>query len=549
MIGRDRSTWTIRDIALRQLEGCGHRVFLQEVDGDTETYRTFIGCGIALGNFMLELGVQQGDTVAIFTPNGRPGLHTWLAVSLIGAIEVPINPNYRADILRHILTVAKPSVIVADKEFVSALAAISEHLQFVRDIIVVGSIAEYESVGVGTNIRFHDYSEIIACPKAKVPVISVHPSDIASIMFTSGTTGPSKGVMMPNGQVCLLALQAIQATRMNESDVFYCVHPMNHIAGKFMSVFATFASGGRLVLDQRFEAGQWLERVRRHAITISIAHGPMIEMIYQIPQSTNDRNHAMRRLMCCPLPKQIANEFEDRFALRGIEMWGMTEVACPCWASLDGPRVPESCGRGLSEWYDIAIVDPETDEALAPGTIGEIVLRPRFPWTTMQGYLGMPTETVEAWRNMWFHTGDAAYVDTDGNFFFVDRIKDRIRRRAENISSYDIETAAKQYPGIRETAAVGVRSGYEGDDDIKLCVVSDPAVDITPLALLRFLATRLPHNMIPRYIEFLDALPRTPTNKIKKRELRDSGITPQTWDRQAAGIKLREVFGEVLASE
>ncbi len=549
MIGHDRSRWTIRDVALDQLETRGDQIFLQEVDGGSETYRTFITRAIALSGFLRKLDIQRGDTVAIFCRNGLPGLHAWLAVSLNAAIEVPINPNYRADILRHILLVAKPRVIVADSELVPVLTALAEHLPFVGDIVVVGGSTEHDAAGNRTGFRMHDYSEIIATSTAELPAVAVHPSDVASVMFTSGTTGPSKGVMMPNGQVCLLALQSIEATRMTANDVFYCAHPMNHIAGKHMGVFATFASGGRVVLDQRFEAEHWLERIRRYAITVSIAHGPMIEMIYQRPPGADDRDHAMRRLMCCPLPKQIGDAFERRFALRGVEMWGMTEVACPCWTPLDGPRVPKSCGRPLSEWYVIAVVDPDTDEALPPGAIGEIVVRPRYPWTTMQGYLGMPDRTVEAWRNMWFHTGDAAYVDADGNYFFVDRIKDRIRRRAENISSYDIETAAQQFPGIREVAAVGVPSDYEGDDDIKLCVVTEPAGGISPVDLLRFLAGRLPHAMVPRYVEFLDALPRTPTNKVKKRELRAGGISPTTWDRQAAGVRLRKLFDEAAASD
>lgn len=547
MIGQDRSTWTVREIALRQLAECGDRIFAQEVDGDSETYRTFIGRSIALSHFLLDRGVQKGDTVAIFAGNSLPGLHAWLSAGLIGAVEVPINPSYRADILRHILALAKPGVIIADRNALPALAEIDEHLEFVRDIVVIGDSTTALAT-VKTRRRLHDYSRIVA-RALEAPAASIRPSDTASIMFTSGTTGPSKGVMMPNGQVCLLALQAIQATGMNGDDVFYCVHPTNHIAGKYMGIFAIFASGGRLVLDRRFEAASWLDRVRRYAATISIAHGPMIEMIHQTPGSAHDRDHAMRRLMCCPLPKQIAGEFEDRFALRGVEMWGMTEIACPCWTSLAATRVPGSCGRALSDWYHVAIVDPETDEILGPDMIGEIVVRPRYPWTTMQGYLGMHQETVEAWRNMWFHTGDAARVDADGNFFYVDRIKDRIRRRAENISSYDIETAAKQFPGVHETAAVGVPSDYAGDDDVKLCVVSDPAVEASPLALLRFLASRLTPAMVPRYIEFLDSLPRTPTNKVRKRELRDSGVTPRTWDRQAAGVKLRELIEEASASE
>ena len=547
MVGRDRSKWTVRDIALRQLRECGDRIFVQEVNGESESYQTFIGRSIALSHFLLGLGVKNGETVAIFTGNGLPGLHAWLSTALIGAVEVPINPSYRADILLHILTLAKPAVVVADNEVLPALAAIEKHLEFVRDIIVVDDKKSGPTATV-TRKRLHDYSKIIATPMAEPPAVVISPWDTASIMFTSGTTGPSKGVVMPNGQVCLLALQAIQATSMDASDVFYCVHPTNHIAGKFMGVLAAFASGGRLVLDRRFDARHWLERVRRYAATISIAHGPMIEMIYQLPTSAIDREHSMRRMMCCPLPKQIASQFESRFALRGVEMWGMTEVGCPIWTPIAAQRIAESCGRALSDWYEVAIVNPETDEILEPGMIGEIVVRPRYPWTTMQGYLGMPQEAVEAWRNLWFHSGDAARVDSDGNFFYIDRIKDRIRRRAENISSYDIETVAKRFPGVQETAAVGVPSNFEGDDDIKLCIVPDPTIEISPLSLLQFLAAHLTPAMVPRYIEFLAELPRTPTNKVRKRDLRNSGITSHTWDRHAAGVKLRGMIAVASAN-
>ena len=159
----------------------------------------------------------------------------------------------------------------------------------------------------------------------------------------------------------------------------------------------------------------------------------------------------------------------------------------------------------------------------------------------MQGYMGMPEKTMEAWRNLWFHSGDIGYRDAEGYVYFVDRVKDRIRRRAENISSYDIETVATTHPAIAEAAAVGVASEFVSDDDIKLCAVLAPGATLEPEALIEFLVAGLPYYMVPRYIEFLDALPRTPTNKIKKAEMRAAGITPTTWDRQAAGVSVRAI--------
>jgi crotonobetaine/carnitine-CoA ligase len=160
----------------------------------------------------------------------------------------------------------------------------------------------------------------------------------------------------------------------------------------------------------------------------------------------------------------------------------------------------------------------------------------------MQGYIGMPKETLDAWRNLWFHTGDAGYFDADGNLYFVERLKDRIRSRSENISSYDIEVAALAVPGVSDAAAVGVPSGYEGDDDIKLFVVYKGQEELTPTDLLKALARKLPHFMLPRYIEIVDHLPRTPTAKVMKKALREMGNHSDTWDRKADGLRLRDLY-------
>ena len=272
---------------------------------------------------------------------------------------------------------------------------------------------------------------------------------------------------------------------------------------------------------------------------MSIAHGPMLEMIYAQPARADDADNPLQRFATSPFPKHIAADFEKRFDVRGLEVWGMTEANIPIWNSLDEPLHPGCTGRQISDRYEIRLVDPETDREVAVGTAGEIVVRSRLPWTLMQGYFGMPEATLNAWRNLWFHTGDLAYQDPEGRYYFVDRLGDRIRRRAENISSYEIECAALLHPQVVECAAVGVPSEFASDDDIKLVVVGKTGEAPDPLALLDHLACRLPHYMVPRYIEILNALPRTPTNKVRKSVLRQSGVGPETWDRKAAGVDLR----------
>jgi len=192
----------------------------------------------------------------------------------------------------------------------------------------------------------------------------------------------------------------------------------------------------------------------------------------------------------------------------------------------------------------VEVVDPETDRPVPDGTAGEIVVRSRHPWTTMLCYMGMPEETVNAWRNLWFHTGDIAVRDSNGNMFYIDRKGDRIRRRAENISSFDIEAAVADFPGVKECVAVGVPSGYENDDDILVYIVTMEDAVVEPPALLSFLARALPHFMVPRYIEIIDELPRTPTNKVKKKQLSQRGIQTSTWDRKGAGVSLKELISQ-----
>ncbi len=530
--------WTVREVALRRLSSTPDFPFVSEIDGSTETYGQFIERASALATFYSECGVAVGDMVAVLCPNGIPALHGWMAANLLGAVDVTINSAYRGELLTHVLGTTRPKVALVDARLIDSLLEVRELLPFLTHVILVGASEAPEN---GHDLQFARYEEIIRS-RAMLPVRQVESYDPAVVMFTSGTTGPSKAVLLPNAQVCLVAHQVIVNTRLTADDVYYNAHPLHHIAGKFMGVLAIFIAGGHLMLDRKFDAGAWLATIRRVGATMGIAHGPMIEMIHATAPTVDDRHHKLRRLMCCPLPKSIGRAFEERFDLRGIEMWGMTEVTCPCWTPFDGGHPLGSCGKPMAEWFDVRVVNPETDRELAAGETGEIVVRPRLPWTTFAGYLGAPDATVEAWRNLWFHTGDAGWRDKDGHFFLLDRIKDRIRRRAENISSYEIEAAALQLPGIREAAAVGVPSGMEGDDDIKLCVALDRALE--PADILAFLAARLPHFMVPRYIEIMPSLPRTPTNKLKKRELRDGGVGAHTWDRHQAGIRLKQLIGE-----
>jgi carnitine-CoA ligase len=520
---------------------------LQLVGEPALTYRDLYREACALAAGLRDAGVRRGEAVVIFGPNSREVVITWLAINLLGAVEVCINTAYRGSPLVHALNSSRARHIVASAEHLQLLDQVGEQLSCLEQVFVFHGDAP-EHAGRKLQVRALEAlrqsakgAEIDA--EIRRGAAHVAPSDIASIIYTSGTTGPAKGVLMPHAQVCLLAAMTVRGLKLAESDVFYCFHPMFHMAGKFMAILGTFMAGGHAVLDRAFSPDQWLTRVRAYRATAGLAHGPMVEMIHAQPERPDDLDNPMRRMVVAPFPTRIAREFERRFGLRGIEVWGMTEVGVPVWAALEEPLRLGSCGRNDEELFEVAIADPVTDGILPANQVGELVVRPRLPWLLMQGYMGMPEETVATWRNLWFHSGDSAYRDADGNFFFVDRLKDRIRRRAENISSYEIESAALTHPSVAEAAAVGVPSEFQGDDDIKLCVVTKAEATLDEPDLLAHLARHLPHYMLPRYVERLPALPRTPTNKVRKAELRASGVE-RVWDRKAAGIEVRNLYAK-----
>jgi crotonobetaine/carnitine-CoA ligase len=522
------------------------RVAIEMIGEGRETYSECFAASSQLARGLLAAGVRRNDTVVVMAPNCLTTIHAWLGVNLAGATEVAINTAYRARLLEHAVNICGARVMIAAAEFLPVLYESEDALPHLEQIICFDApgAAPLAALPAFRRIAVVPLGEVLArASDAELP--AVRTSDIASVIYTSGTTGPAKGIMMPHAQVCGLARQSIDGLRLDGTDAFYCFHPLFHMAGKFMAVFATLMVGGRVILDRTFKADLWVDRVRAYGATVGLAHGPMVEMIHAQPERREDREHNVRRLLTAPFPKAIAHQFEARFGLKGIEVWGMTEINIGTWRPYDDPLRPGSCGRISDEWVELRVVDPETDEELPAGQAGELVVRPKKPFVFMAGYIGMPEKTLQAWRNLWFHTGDIGYFDNDGYGYFVDRLGDRIRRRAENISSYDIEAAAAAHPAVAEAAAVGVASEFEADDEIKICLVAKPGMTIAPEDMLRYLAGVLPHYMVPRYIEFMPALPRTPTNKIKKAELRGRGATPDTWDRKQAGLALKDVVASV----
>lgn len=511
--------------------------FLSFLDGPALSFAEVSDKAAARAEQLDAAGVRQGTVVALLLPNSIEHVILWFAINLLGAADAPVNPAFVGAPLEHAFNLVEAEIAIVEGSLVERVISSAPHLKHLRKVLYVGGEPQLSSGMALRTQRLHPTQLANGTYRST----ALKPSDLTSILFTSGTTGPSKGVMVTQAQAFLTARQTAEGLAVSGEDVYYCSHPLFHMSPRFCAVYTALLTGAKVSLDTRFSAADWLERVRRCGATVTIGHGPLLEMIHAQPESSDDSDNPLTRLGTSPFPKHIAADFERRFGLKGVETWGMTEINIPCWHPMDEPLRPGSCGRLREEWYELQVVDPDTDQPLPAGQVGEFVIRPKLPWIVSPGYYKNPDATLRAWRNLWFHTGDSGYLDEEGWAFFVDRLGDRIRRRAENISSYDIELVANGLSEVLESAAVGVPSGFVSDDDIKLCVVLHKGADFDPASLLTRMAAKLPHHMVPRYVERLDAMPRTPTQKIRKSVLRQTGVSAATWDRKANGFDLMAV--------
>ena len=370
------------------------------------------------------------------------------------------------------------------------------------------------------------------------PGISVSYTDIAAILFTSGTTGPSKGVLMPHAQMYFFAEQGASLVRLGADDVYMNPFPLFHGNAQFLTVYPCLIRGALAVLFERFSASDWIGRARRNGVTVTNLLGVTMDFIHSQPVRADDADNALRLVYAVPTADGILDAFKQRFGIaRFVNAFGQTETCWPFMTPYDEVQPPGAVGKLVADWFEVRLVDSETDEVVADGDMGELVIRAKWPWTMSLGYNANPEANAKVMRNLWWHTGDGLRRDQQGWFYFVDRVNDALRVGGENVSSYEVEQVALMHPAIAACAAVGVRSAEAGGEhDIKLCVVAHVGMTVDPVALIRFFETRAPIFAIPRYIEIIAELPKTPSEKIQKHLLRSAGIGADTWDRKAAGI-------------
>ena len=521
-----RETCVVRYLIDRLAAERPEQVYALFDGGKAWTYRELALRTRRVAAGLERLGVAQGDHVLAWKPNTPEMLLTFFAINYLGAVYVPINTAYRGGVLEHVIDNSDARVAIVHTDLLTRLEG--TQLASLTQLVIVGGDGSPATTLPATAFAMLDQG--IAEPgPLKRPI---EPWDTQSIIYTSGTTGPSKGVL--SSYLHMYTNPGPEAWHfVTGEDRFLVNMPMFHIGGLGLS-FAMLARGGSIVMPERFSTDRFWPLVHETGVTAVFLLGVMATFLPKAPPSDDDRRHKVTKCFIVPL-SEGSQQFRDRFGIDVYTIFNMTEISSPI-VSEPNPVVRGTCGK-VRAGVEVRLVD-ENDCEVVTGSVGEMIVRTDRPWAMNSGYYKNPEATARAWRNGWFHTGDAFRRDADGNFFFVDRIKDAIRRRGENISSFEVEAEILAYPDVREAAVIAVPSEL-GEDEVMAVVAAAPGREIDPVALIEFLRDRLAYFMIPRYLRVLPELPKTASSKVLKTDLRATGVTAGTWDREKAGIVVK----------
>lgn len=515
----------LRPLLDRRAAETPDKTFARFADGSEWTYRQLHEVVRRTAAGLQALGVRQGDHVLSWLPNGPDALRVWFGLNYLGAVYVPINLAYRGRLLEHVVANSDAKLIVAHGDLLGRLSGLQ--LASLAQAVVLGG-APVPIAG----LTLHPAAALAPAAADLAPLTrEIAPWDMQCIIYTSGTTGPSKGVMSSYLQLYSMSFEPFHY--LDQDDRFMINLPLFHVGGT-APVYAMLAKGGSIAVVDAFDTASFWAMVRESGTTAVVLLGVMAGFVVKQPPRPDDRAHPLKYAIMVPLSED-APAFAARFGCTVYTVFNMTEVSTPL-ISGGNPTPLGTCGRPRPG-VEARVVD-EYDCEVPRGAVGELILRTDRPWAMNHGYYKNPEATARAWRNGWFHTGDAFRLDTDGNFFFVDRMKDAIRRRGENISSFEVETEVSAHPAVKEAAAVAVASEH-GEDEVLVAVSLAEGKTLDPAELIQFLIPRMPHFMVPRYIRIVSELPKTPTQKVQKHLLRSEAITADTWDRERAGIRIR----------
>ncbi len=503
----------------------GRRISYADMHATTNRY----------ANGFAAAGVGKGDHVAVMLGNCPDFLFVVWGLGKIGAVAVPLNTAAKGELLRYYVAQSECRWIVTETALAARIAEVLPDLAAIERIYCLGDAGALH----GARAPVADLAALLSTSDTAPPVDAVHYADPACIIYTSGTTGPSKGVVSPHAQGQNIGRSIAAAYRYTRDDVLYTCLPLFHVNALWYSVNAALWADATVALAPRFSASQFWADIVATGATQFNALGAMASLLLKQPVSDAERAHKVRQSMVVPLSKEAYRDYSERFRLTVTSLFAATETfAVTIFAPGDPAEKGASAGHPR-DLADVAILDDD-DGALPAGAVGEICVRPRQPWMTMLGYYKMPEATVAAFRNQWFHTGDRGYLDVDGFLWFVDRKKETIRRRGENISAYEVEMLIARHDAVHEVAAVAVASDLT-EDDVMVFIVRKPGAEVSEAQLVHYCATTMSYYMVPRYVAFVDALPKTASEKIEKYKLKQMAEATRAtlWDREKSGILIK----------
>lgn len=507
----------------------GDRTFLLFRD-ERVSYAEMHARSSSVANALWGDGIRKGDKVAVMLGNGPEFLYVWFGLAKIGAVMVPINTANRGESLAYILDHSEARAMFLEPRFREQVSAVLPRVPRLERLVEVEGRVGPPAEDGGDRFR-----AMLDAGDQLTMDVELTDGDVMAINYTSGTTGPPKGALIPHAMYPLVGAAYASWVEARRDSVIYTCLPLFHANAQGLSTSGALAADCALAFGESFSATNFWDDCRRHGAHVFNYVGGMIPILMKQPERPDDADNPVRIAWGAAAPRDIWPAFEARFGLTIVEGYGTTEDSIPLTNSPGAGRMG-SIGKP-TDLAAVAVVDAE-DRPLPPDQVGEIVVRPRVPYCMMLGYYKMPEETVRRARNLWWHSGDLGYTDGDGYFYFVDRAKDCIRRRGENISTFELEKAVNRHPAVLESAAVGVPSDI-GEEDVKVFVRLRPGERVTPEALLRHLEDEVPYFAVPRYVELVEDFPKTPTERIRKHLLKGQPITASTWDRERAGYVLR----------
>jgi carnitine-CoA ligase len=538
-VWRTGSQSTIPELLMQRLESDPDSQYL-DVCGDSVSAAAVYDVCARLATSLCSMGINPGDRVATLIENSIEAVYAWWGIILSGGIAVPINTAYKGEYLRHQLADSGSRVIIVAAEFLGRLEAVAPSVKSLQHVVAIGETRpkiKNTSTALWTDLLQSD---------ATPPQLNTKPSDLGTFIYTGGTTGLSKGCMLSHNYHEALTRQIGICWERTSDDVVWTPLPLFHFNAITTAVMGPLVFGGRSAIYRRFSVSNFWPEMNRVGATITSTLGTMAYLLAhdvdrpEMPRSgAPEANTSLRLLGAAPMPVEVDDIMKNRFGLTTFSAaYGVTEASLISWQPPGGYNKPNAAGVINDEYFDVRIFDDEDNE-VPRGSRGEIVIRPKRPDVMFTGYWGRPDVTVETSRNWWYHTGDVGIIDDDNFLFFVDRKADYLRRRGENIASFEVESIIMGQGQIADVAVHAVPSPMS-EDDLKITATLVDGANLTEEELFLWCVEQLPYFALPRYIEFRKELPRSPVGRVLKRELRDEGATAASWDLEDSEVKFEK---------